>query len=222
MSQTAVSSKQQEHDAGVGRGDMKLEVDVIPVSDVDRSKQFYLRLGWRLDADDAPANGVRIVQFTPPGSASSVTFGNKISAAVPGSAEGTLIVSDIESAHDELIGRGVDASEVFHGAPFPPDARLSGPDPKRTSYGSFFSFNDPDRNTWMVQEVTTRLPGRVDPATTTFASANDLASAIRRAAAAHDEHEKRNGQHDANWPDWYAAHMVAEQTGRISDFSIAK
>jgi len=213
MNQTAISSQQQKHDAGVGRVDMKLEVDVIPVSDVDRSKQFYRRLGWRLDVDDAPTNGVRIVQLTPPGSACSVTFGKGISAAVPGSAEGGLIVSDIKSAHDELVGHGVDASEVFHGAPFPPEARLTGPDPKGTSYGSFFSFNDPDGNTWLVQEVTTRLPGRVDPATTTFASANDLASAIRRAAAAHDEHEKPNGQRDANWPDWYAEHMAAEQAG---------
>ena len=159
MSQTAISSKQEKY-AGVGRVDMKLEVDVIPVSDVDRSKHFYQRLGWRLDADDAPANGVRIVQFTPPGSACSVTFGTGISAAAPGSAEGALIVSDIEAAHDELIGRGVDASKVWHGASFPPEARLSGPDPKRTSYGSFFSFNDPDGNTWLVQEVTTRHPGR--------------------------------------------------------------
>jgi catechol 2,3-dioxygenase-like lactoylglutathione lyase family enzyme len=213
MSETAISSEQQKSDTGVGRIDMKLEIDVIPVSDVDRSKQFYRRLGWRLDVDDARANGVRIVQLTPPGSACSVTFGKGISAAVPGSAEGALIVSDIESAHDELIGRGVDASEVFHGAPFPPEARLTGADPKGTSYGSFFSFNDPDGNTWLVQEVTTRLPGRVDPAATTFASPNDLANAIRRAAAAHDEHEKRNGERDANWPAWYAAYMVAEQTG---------
>ena len=140
---------------------MKLEVDVIPVSDVDRSKQFYQRLGWRLDADDAPANDVRIVQFTPPGSACSVTFGNGITAAALGSAEGALIVSDIEAAHDELVGRGIGVSNVWHGASFPPEARLSGPDPKRTSYGSFFSFNDPDGNAWLVQEVTTRHPGRI-------------------------------------------------------------
>src|SRR5215831_7673701 len=159
MSQTATSVKRQKYDANVTRVDMKLEVDVIPVSDVERSKQFYRSLGWRLDADDAPANDVRIVQFTPPGSACSVTFGKGISAAAPGSAGGALIVSDIEAAHDELIGRGVDASEVWHGASFPPEARLSGPDPKRTSYGSFFSFNDPDGNAWLVQEVTTRHPG---------------------------------------------------------------
>jgi catechol 2,3-dioxygenase-like lactoylglutathione lyase family enzyme len=140
---------------------MKLEVDIIPVSDVERSKQFYQRLGWRLDNDVAPANDVRIIQFTPPGSACSVTFGNGIIAAAPGSAEGGLIVSDIEAAHGELVGRGIDVSDVWHGPPFPPEARLSGPDPKRTSYGSFFSFNDPDGNAWLVQEVTTRLPGRI-------------------------------------------------------------
>src|SRR5262249_42198542 len=143
---------------------MKLEVDVIPVSDVERSKLFYRRLGWRLDFDDdvAPANGVRIVQFTPPGSACSVTFGKGITPAAPGSAEAALIVSDIEAAHDELVRRGIDASEMWHGAAFPPEARLSGPDPKHTSYGSFFSFKDPDGNNWLVQEVTTRHPGRSD------------------------------------------------------------
>jgi catechol 2,3-dioxygenase-like lactoylglutathione lyase family enzyme len=141
--------------------DMKLEVDVIPVSDVERSKEFYGRLGWRLDADDAPVNGVRIVQFTPPGSACSVTFGRGITAAALGSGAAALIVSDIEAAHDELVRRGIDASEMWHGPSFPPEARLSGPDPKRTSYGSFFSFKDPDGNTWLVQEVTTRHPGRI-------------------------------------------------------------
>jgi catechol 2,3-dioxygenase-like lactoylglutathione lyase family enzyme len=140
---------------------MKLEVHVIPVSDVERSKQFYERLGWRFDADLAPTSGVRIVQFTPPGSGCSVTFGKGITAASPGSAEGTLVVSDIEAAHDQLVGRGIDASEIWHGPPFPPEARLSGPDPKRASYGSFFSLSDPDDNTWIVQEVTTRLPGRI-------------------------------------------------------------
>lgn len=139
---------------------MNLEVEIIPVVDVERSKKFYERLGWRLDDDVVPANAVRIVQFTPPGSGCSVTFGKEISAAAPGSAAGGLIVSDIEAAHDELVGRGVEASEVWHGSPFPPEARLSGSDPKRTSYESFFSFNDPDGNTWLVQEVTTRRPGR--------------------------------------------------------------
>ena len=151
MSQTGTIGKQV---------DMKLEVDIIPVADAERSKQFYGRLGWRLDADDTPVNGIRIVQFTPPGSACSVTFGKGITAAPPGSGAGGLIVSDIEAAHDELVRRGIDASEMWHGPPFPLEARLAGPDPKRTSYGSFFSFKDPDGNTWLVQEVTTRLAGR--------------------------------------------------------------
>jgi catechol 2,3-dioxygenase-like lactoylglutathione lyase family enzyme len=161
MSQTASSFKQQKYDASVTRVAMNLEVDVIPVSDIERSKQFYQLLGWRLDADDAPAKNIRIVQFTPPGSGCSVTFGNGLTGAAPGSAAAALIVSDIEAAHDELIRRGIDASEMWHGAPFPAEARLPGPDPKRTSYGSFFSFNDPDGNTWLVQEVTTRHPGRI-------------------------------------------------------------
>jgi catechol 2,3-dioxygenase-like lactoylglutathione lyase family enzyme len=147
--------------ASATRVDMKLEVDIIPVSDVEQSKQFYGRLGWRLDEDVVPQKDVRIVQFTPPGSACSITFGKGITAAAPGSAEGGLIVSDIEAAHAEFVRRGIEASEMWHGAPFPPEARLSGPDPKRTSYGSFFSFNDPDGNTWLVQEVRTRLPGRI-------------------------------------------------------------
>jgi catechol 2,3-dioxygenase-like lactoylglutathione lyase family enzyme len=154
MSQTGTA-------ASAMRVDMKLEVDIIPVSDVERSKRFYGRLGWRLDEDVVPEKDVRIVQFTPPGSACSVTFGKGITAAAPGSAEGGLIVSDIEAAHAEFVRRGIAASEMWHGAPFPPEARLSGPDPKRTSYGSFFSFNDPDGNTWLVQEVTTRLPSRI-------------------------------------------------------------
>ena len=160
MSQSGTGVKQQKSDAHLTRVDMKLEVDIIPVSDVERSKQFYERLGWRLDDDVAPANDVRLIQFTPPGSACSITFGKGITAAAPGSAEGGLVVSDIEAARDELVGRGIDATEVWHGPPFPAQARLSGPDPKRSSYGSFFSFNDPDGNTWIVQEVTTRLPGR--------------------------------------------------------------
>jgi len=145
----------------IGEGEMHLEVDIIPVSDVDRSKQFYERLGWRLDDDVAPLDGLRIVQFTPPGSACSITFGIGITTAAPGSAEGTLVVSDIEAAHKELVGRGIEVSDVWHGPPFPIQARQPGPDPERTSYGSFFSFNDPDGNMWIIQEVTTRLPGRV-------------------------------------------------------------
>jgi catechol 2,3-dioxygenase-like lactoylglutathione lyase family enzyme len=189
---------------------MKLEVALIPVSDVDRAKEFYTRLGWRLDADDVIGTDFRVVQLTPPGSGCSITFGKGITADAPGSLRGALIVSDIEAAHKDLVARGINASEVFHGAPF---SRISGPDPERQSYRSYVSFDDPDGNVWIVQEVTRRLPGRVDPAATTFASANDLASAIRRAAAAHGEHEKRNGQRDANWPDWYAAYMVAEEAG---------
>jgi catechol 2,3-dioxygenase-like lactoylglutathione lyase family enzyme len=145
----------------VGKVDMKLEIDVIPVSDVDRSKQFYERLGWRFDDDVAPLEGLRIVQFTPPGSACSITFGKGLTAAAPGSAEGGLVVSDIVAAHDKLRERGIDVSDVWHGPPFPVEARMSGPDPERTSYGSFCAFSDPDGNTWLVQEVTTRLPGRV-------------------------------------------------------------
>jgi catechol 2,3-dioxygenase-like lactoylglutathione lyase family enzyme len=213
MSQTAISIEQQKYDAAPARVDLKLEVALIPVTNVDRAKDFYTRLGWRLDADDAPAKNVRIVQITPPGSGCSVTFGNGLTAAAPGSAAAALIVSDIVAAHDELIRRGINASEIWHGAPFPLEARLTGPDPKRTSYGSFFSFNDPDGNMWMVQEVTTRHPGRIDSSATTFTSANDLAGAMRRAAAAHGEHEKRHRQQDANWPDWYAAYMAAEQAG---------
>jgi catechol 2,3-dioxygenase-like lactoylglutathione lyase family enzyme len=161
MGQTSSSIKQQKPGASATGVAMKLEVHVIPVSDVERSKHFYQRLGWRSDADLVPASGVRIVQFTPPGSACSVMFGTGLTVAVPGSAEGTLVVTDIEAAHDELVGRGIDASEVWHGSSFPPEARLSGPDPKHTSYRSYFSFSDPDDNTWLVQEVTTRLPGRI-------------------------------------------------------------
>jgi catechol 2,3-dioxygenase-like lactoylglutathione lyase family enzyme len=210
MSQTTISIEQQKHDAGAARVDMKVEVAVIPVSDVDRAKEFYTSLGWRLDADDVIGTDFRIVQLTPPGSGCSITFGKGITAAAPGSPLGALIVSDIEAARKDLVARGINASEVFHGSPF---SRISGPDPERRSYSSFVSFDDPDGNVWIVQEITRRLPGRIDPAATTFASANDLASAMRRAAAAHTEHEKCNGRHDANWPDWYAAYMAAEQAG---------
>ena len=161
MTKTGATMTQQKSDATATKVAMNLEIDVIPVSDVERSKQFYQLLGWRFDDDVAPAKDVRIVQFTPPGSGCSVTFGNGLSAAAPGSATGALIVSDIEAAHEELVRRGIDASEMWHGAPFPPEARLPGPDPRRTSYGSYFSFKDPDGNTWLVQEVTTRHPGRI-------------------------------------------------------------
>jgi catechol 2,3-dioxygenase-like lactoylglutathione lyase family enzyme len=192
---------------------MKLEVALIPVSDVDRAKEFYTRLGWRLDDDIVMGNDFRKVQFTPPGSGCSISFGKGVTAAASGSFRGGLIVSDIEAAHNELVAKGINASEVFHGSPFSPAGRISGPDPERQSYRSYVTFEDPDGNAWIVQEVTRRSPGRIDPATTTFASANDLASAMRRAAAAHGEHENRNGQHDANWPDWYAAYMAAERAG---------
>jgi catechol 2,3-dioxygenase-like lactoylglutathione lyase family enzyme len=197
----------------VARRAMKLEVVLIPVSDVDRSKEFYTGLGWRLDDDIVVGNDFRVVQFTPPGSGCSVSFGKGVTPAAPGSFRGGLIVSEIEAARKQVVAGGINASEVFHGSPFSPAGRISGPDPERKSYGSYVSFEDPDGNAWIVQEVTRRLPGRIDPATTTFASANDLASAMRRAAAAHGEHEKRSGQSDANWPDWYAAYMAAEQVG---------
>jgi catechol 2,3-dioxygenase-like lactoylglutathione lyase family enzyme len=208
-------------DADNGHVDFHLEVQIIPVSDVDRAKKFYERLGWRLDDDVAPIDGLRIVQFTPPGSGTSITFGTGLTTAAPGTAGGGLIVSDIVAAHAELVGRGVDASDIWHGPPFPVEARQPGPDPERTSYGSFFAFTDPDGNGWLVQEVTTRHPGRVDPASTAFSSSAELASALRRAESAHHEHEKHAGrQHsfhrsdqDENWSAWYAAYLVAEQTG---------
>ncbi len=204
--------------------DMKLEVIVIPVSDVDRAKDFYRRLGWRLDADFAQGDDWRVIQFTPPGSGCSVIFGKNVTAAAPGSAQGLyLIVSAIEAARAELLRRGVEVGEVFHDAsdvhagrdePYLfGRTRVSGTDPDHRSYRSFASFRDLDGNGWLLQELTTRLPGRIDSATTTFASASDLARALRRAEAAHGQHEKRTGQRDANWPDWYAAYMVAEQAG---------
>jgi catechol 2,3-dioxygenase-like lactoylglutathione lyase family enzyme len=200
--------------------DLKLEVVVIPVSDVDRAKEFYSKLGWRLDADFPFDNGFRVVQFTPPGSGSSVQFGSKITSAAPGSAKEYLIVSNIEAARDQLAARGVEVSEVFYpgtpGAQFQPDdanGRVTGPAPDHASYSSFATFSDPDGNGWLLQEITTRLPGRIDGAETAFASTADLASALRRAAAAHGGHEKRIRMEDENWPDWYAAYMVAEQAG---------
>ena len=221
----AVRTNDATRNASVARVDMKLEVVVIPVSDVDRAKEFYGRLGWRLDADFASSDDWRVIQLTPPGSGCSIIFGKNVTAAAPGSAQGLyMTVSDIEAARKELLGRGVEISEVFHGAsgvyagtdePYLfGQTRVSGADPEHGSYRSFASFSDPDGNGWLFQEVTTRLPGRIDSATTTFASANDLASALRRAAAAHGEHEKRIGKADANWPDWYAEYMVREQAGK--------
>jgi catechol 2,3-dioxygenase-like lactoylglutathione lyase family enzyme len=211
-------------DASVAKVDMKFEIVVIPVSDVDRAKEFYGRLGWRLDADYATDN-FRVIQFTPPGSGCSVIFGKNVTGAAPGSAQGLyLIVSDVAAARAELLGLGVKVSEVFHnegvyvGSDEPylfGRVRVSGPDSEHRSYRSFASFSDPDGNGWLFQELTTRLPGRIDSAETAFASVTDLASALRRAAVAHGEHEKRTGgQRDENWPDWYAEYMVSEQTGR--------
>jgi catechol 2,3-dioxygenase-like lactoylglutathione lyase family enzyme len=200
--------------------DMKLEVVVIPVSDVDRAKEFYSKLGWRLDADRAIGYDFRLVQFTPPGSASSIQFGRKLTSAVPGSAQGMLlIVPDIEAARRQLVEHGIEASEVFHcesgtGCRFPGvDVRVSGSHPEHLSYGSFVSFKDPDGNSWVLQEVTKRLPGRV-AGDTTYSSANDLTQALIRAAMAHGEHEKRIGQRDEEWPVWYAEYMVREQSGQ--------
>jgi predicted enzyme related to lactoylglutathione lyase len=203
--------------------DMKFEIVVIPVSDVDRAKAFYASLGWRLDADFATGSDYRVIQFTPPGSGCSVIFGKNVTGARPGSAQGLyLIVSDIEAVRADLAARGVAVSEVFHsdGASAGTDEpylfgrrRVRGPDPAHGSYRSFASFSDPDGNGWLFQEITKRLPGRIDPATTTFASVSDLAAALRRAEAAHGEHEKRTGQRDADWPDWYAEYIVREQAG---------
>ncbi|MFP3550513.1 VOC family protein [Paraburkholderia sp. SIMBA_049] len=199
--------------------DMKLEVVVIPVADVDRAKQFYTQLGWRLDIDLVKDDQFRVVHFTPPGSHCSVLFGKGVTTEEPGSVQGLhLIVSDVEAAHAELVERGVEVSEVFHdvGGVFHhagEEGRLSGPHPSRATYGSFASFSDPDGNGWVFQEVTTRLPGRVEAGDTTFGSSKELAGALRRAAAAHGEHEKKTGQHDENWADWYAEFMVREQAG---------
>jgi catechol 2,3-dioxygenase-like lactoylglutathione lyase family enzyme len=207
--------------SGTAPVDQKLEVVVIPVSDPDRSKAFYAGLGWRLDADFSFDNGFRVVQFTPPGSLCSVQFGTKITSAPPGSAHGLyLIVSDIEAGRYALLSHGAKVSEVFHsgspGAQLDPEGangRVDGPDPEHRSYSSFATFDDPDGNSWLLQEVTGRLPGRVDPAITSFNSAADLADALRRAESAHGEHEKRTGKADPDWSDWYARFMAAEQSG---------
>ena len=207
----------------VGTLDMRLEVIVIPVSNVDRAKQFYGDLGWRLDADFAFDDGFRVIQFTPPGSGASVIFGTNVTAAAPGSVRGLyLVVSNIEAARKELLKRGVKVSELFHGGGdvhtgtdephLFGSVRIGGPDPERRSYLSLASFSDPDGNGWMLQEITARLPGRME-ADTTFTSTTELAATLRRAAAAHGEHEKRAGGHDINWPDWYAEYIFREQAG---------
>ena len=202
--------------------DLKLEAVVIPVADADRSKAFYAGLGWRLDADFSFDNGFRVVQFTPPGSQCSVQFGTHITDAQPGSAHGLyLIVSDIEAARRGLVGLGAAVSDVFHpgapGAQLDPEGtggRVDGADPDHKSYNSFATFDDPDGNSWLLQEVTDRLPGRLDPATTSFDSVGDLAAALRRAESAHAAHEQRIGGADPDWPDWYAEYMVSEQSGQ--------
>jgi catechol 2,3-dioxygenase-like lactoylglutathione lyase family enzyme len=204
--------------------DMKFEIAVIPVSDVARAKEFYAGLGWRFDAEFTNGSDFHVIQFTPPGSGASVIFGKNVTLAKPGASQGLyLIVSDIEAARKELLARGVKVSEVFHGddnvhvgtdEPYLfGSVRVSGPDPQRRTYHSFASFSDPDGNGWVLQEVTNRLPGRVE-GDTTFKSVSDLAAALRRAAAAHGEHEKLTGEHDVNWPDWYAEYIVNEQSGK--------
>jgi catechol 2,3-dioxygenase-like lactoylglutathione lyase family enzyme len=202
-----------------GTVDMKLEVIVIPVSDVDRAKRFYGNLGWRLDIDYTPGDDYRVIQFTPPGSGCSIIFGKNVTKAAPGSAQGLhLIVSDIEAARDQLRRRDIEIGEPFHDAGgifhhAGAKGLLSGPNPQRKSYASYASFSDPDGNGWLFQEITARLPGRIDATDTTFTSASELAGALRRAAAAHGEHEKRTGGHDENWQDWYADYIVRERAG---------
>jgi catechol 2,3-dioxygenase-like lactoylglutathione lyase family enzyme len=222
---SAMSSNESTSRTSPAKVDLKFEIVVIPVSDVDRAKEFYTKLGWRLDADFDSGQDFRVIQFTPPGSGCSIIFGRNVTGAAPGSAKGLyLIVSDIEAARKEILGNGIAISDVFHGdtgvyagADEPylfGRHRVSGPDAAHGSYRSFASFSDPDGNGWLLQEVTARLPGRIDSTTTTFASVSDLASALRRAEAAHGQHEKRTGQRDANWPDWYAEYMVREQNGK--------
>jgi catechol 2,3-dioxygenase-like lactoylglutathione lyase family enzyme len=205
MSTTDVQHRDTTATTDVTNIDMKVEVIVIPVADVDRAKEFYGRLGWRLDVTPPT-----VVQVTPHGSACSIQFGRTLTAAAPGSGKGYLVVSDLEVARDALVGAGVEVSEIFH---LSPDGPVSGPDPEHRSYFSRATFTDPDGNEWLLQEITTRLPGRVDSDATSFGSTSDLAAAFRRAAAAHGEHEKRTGEADPDWPDWYAAYMVAEQAG---------
>lgn len=203
-----IRSNETTSDTKVATVDMKLEVVVIPVSDVERAEQFYRKLGWRQDVTP-PGSGV--FQFTPHGSACSIHFGRNLTSAAPGSVQRTyLIVSDIEATRNALIDAGIDVSKIFH---LGPKGFAGGPDPERGTYRSLATFNDPDGNSWLLQEITTRLPGRIDSGVTSFGSTTDLISALRRAEAAHGEHEKRTGQRDANWPEWYAAYMAAEQAG---------
>jgi len=213
MSDTLVRSEPAIQSSKTQTIDMKLEVVVLPVADTDRSKSFYGGLGWRLDADFIVGDAFRVVQFTPPGSPCSIHFGKGVTSAPPGSAQGQyLIVSDIVAARAALAERGATVSEIFHRVAG--SAPQSGPDPERRSYASFATFNDPDGNRWLLQEITQRLPGRVDTRDTTFPSSAELAAALRRAAVAHGEHEKTLGGRDENWADWYGEYMVAEQAGK--------
>jgi catechol 2,3-dioxygenase-like lactoylglutathione lyase family enzyme len=221
MSTNEVRNNEGAESRNAASVDMKFEVAVIPVSDVDRAKEFYVRLGWRLDADRAAGSNFRLVQFTPPGSGSSIQFGVNLTSAAPGSAQGMLLaVSDIEAAREQLAARGIESSEVFHcengtACRFPGmGVRVNAAHPDRLSYSSFVSFSDPDGNGWLLQEVTRRLPGRVR-GETTYGSAQDLAQAMIRAAKAHGEHEKRIGKADPDWPAWYAEYMVREQRGEV-------
>jgi len=203
---TSEASSADARVAGIEKVDMKVEVVVIPVSDVDRAKQFYRRIGWRLDVTPPI-----VVQLTPHGSACSVEFGAKLTSATPGSGKGYVIVSDIEAAWNALLAAGIKVGEIFH---LGPDGPVPGPDPEHRTYRSRALFSDPDGNSWVLQEITSRLPGRIDPGATSFGSASDLASALRRAEAAHGQHEARTGQADKNWPDWYAEYMVRERNGQ--------
>lgn len=214
MSDTLTASRAPAEPASVPHIDLKLEVVIIPVSDVDRAKSFYAGLGWRLDADFSNGENFRVVQFTPPGSPASIHFGKGLTAAMAGSQNLYLVVSDVEAARAALISRGVSVSGVFHrtavGGPAVP-----GVDPERRTYSSFATFSDPDGNSWLLQEITPRLPGRVDGDGATYTSASELETALKRAADAHGEHEKRDGgRHDVNWPAWYAEYMVAEAAGK--------
>ena len=213
---TQITQTRNDERADAAALAMGLEVVVIPVADVDRAKQFYSDIEWRLDADFADDDGFRIVQFTPPGSGCSIQFGDKVTSAAPGSVKSLyLVVADVEASRKALAARGADVSEVFHerslGGRFHADGRIGGMAPEGATYSSFATFSDPDGNGWLLQEITTRLPGRVETGTTAFGSVSALADAMRRASVAHGEHEARTGQADADWPDWYAAYIAAEQ-----------
>ena len=222
MSSTLTNNEPASQMASPGSVDLKLEVVVIPVSDVDRAKRFYGNLGWRPDADFAFPNGFRVVQFTPPGSPCSIQFGTNITTATPGCARGLyLIVSDVEAARNELAARGAEITKVFHagapGAQFQADGtegRVPGPAPDHASYRSFATFSDPDGNSWLLQEITTRLPGRglsnLDAAT--------LTELLREAEERHGKYEPTAPKH--HWSGWYGAYIVARQDGRTPEDAV--